>query len=113
LCLTILALYEWWRWLFSIPANPFLLTVVAMVALVHTRRRRRSYKTELARLKIGRGDDGMVGLLIELLRETGRRMCHGIRSTGSQWIPSFTSIQKCSMTTLLSRLRLHVYSTIR
>lgn len=113
LCLAALALYEWWRWLFSIPANPFLLTVIAMVALIRTRQRRRSYKAELTRLKIGQGDESMVGPLITLLWETSRRMCHDIRSTGSQWISSFKSIQKCSMATLLSRLRLNVFSTIR
>jgi hypothetical protein len=113
LCLAILALYEWWRWLFSIPSNPFLLTVILMVALFRTRQRRRAYKTETVRLKLGQGDEGLVRPLIDLLGETGRRMCQDIRRTGSQWVSSFKSIQKCSIAPLWSRLRLHVFSTIR
>jgi len=113
LCLAILALYEWWRWLFSIPSNPVLLTVILMVALIRTRQRRRSYKVEAARLKLDQSDEGMVRPLIDLLMKTGRRLCLDIRRTGSPWISSFTSVRKCSIAPLLSRLRLNVFSVIR
>jgi hypothetical protein len=51
-CLVILALYEWWRWLFSIPANPLLLTIVAAVALTQVWRRRKVYRAEMIHLQL-------------------------------------------------------------
>src|SRR6187200_954849 len=53
-CLVLLALYEWWRWLFSIPANPFLLTTVAAVALLQLGRRWKMYRAELNRVQSDR-----------------------------------------------------------
>lgn len=44
MCLGALAVYEWWRWLFSMPPNPLLLTIVAAVAIQATWRRRAVYK---------------------------------------------------------------------
>ena len=52
-CLLLLALYEWWRWLFSIPANPFLLTILASAALIQLRRRWKTYRAELNRVQTG------------------------------------------------------------
>ncbi|WHZ14039.1 MAG: hypothetical protein OJF52_000874 [Nitrospira sp.] len=113
LCLAILTLYEWWRWLFSIPSNPFFLTVIVMVALIRTRQKRRSYKAETARLTLGQEGEGMAGQLIELLREAGHRMVRDIRGRMSPWTLPFIRIQKFSMAALFSRLRLSVPSTDR
>jgi len=74
LCLGLLALYEWWRWLFSMPANPLLLTLVAAIAIYATRGRRKAYKSELKRLQVERVPDLTVSELLELLRLGGRRI---------------------------------------
>lgn len=78
MCLGALALYEWWRWLFSIPANPLLLTIVAAVAIHATWRRRVVYKAELKLLRPGRGDEPTVAQAAELLRLTAARLLHHI-----------------------------------
>ncbi len=80
LCLAALALYEWWRWLFSIPSNPLLLTVVAALAIHATRRRRKVYKAELKHLRLGRPAQPTVGELVELLRIAGGRLLQDITS---------------------------------
>jgi hypothetical protein len=66
-CLAVLALYEWWRWLFSIPPNPLLLTVVAAVGLTQTWRKRKVYKTELNHLQLNQETDCTAKQVIELL----------------------------------------------
>lgn len=84
LCLVALALYEWWRWLFSIPSNPLLLTIVAAVAIHATRRRRAVYTADLKQLRLGRTDEGTVTQLAELLRLTGARLWHQVASLRHQ-----------------------------
>ena len=54
-CLIILALYEWWRWLFSVPANPFLLSMVAAASLSRTWRRGKAYKEQLSQAQATTG----------------------------------------------------------
>lgn len=74
MCLVALALYEWWRWLFSIPSNPLLLTAVAAVAIHAAWRRRAVYKAELKLLRLGRSEEPTVAQLAELLRLAGARL---------------------------------------
>ena len=78
MCLGALALYEWWRWLFSIPSNPLLLTIVAAVAIHATWRRRAVYKAELKLLRLGRGDEPTVAQAAELLRLAAARLLQHI-----------------------------------
>lgn len=70
MCLGALAVYEWWRWLFSMPPNPLLLTIVAAVAIQATWRRRAVYTAELKLLRLGRGDEPTVAQAAVLLRLT-------------------------------------------
>ena len=70
ICLGALALYEWWRWLFSMPPNPLLLTIVAAVAIQATWRRRAVYTAELKLLRLGRGGEPTVAQAAVLLRLT-------------------------------------------
>lgn len=80
LCLVALALYEWWRWLFSIPSNPLLLTIVAAAAIHATWRRRAVYTADLKQLRLGRTNEATVTQLAELLRLTGARLRQRITS---------------------------------
>lgn len=80
LCLVTLALYEWWRWLFSIPSNPLLLTVMAALAVHATWRRRTVYKAELTLLRPGRSDEPMLKHLVDLLDLAGTGLLHLIRN---------------------------------
>ena len=73
-CLILLALYEWWRWLFSIPANPFLLTIVATVALAQMWRRRKLYRGELNQLQFNRNAPCTARQLIELLHSEAQQL---------------------------------------
>lgn len=74
LCLTVLAFYEWWRWLFSIPSNPLLLTVIAALAIHATRRRRKAYRTELKQLRLHRPPLPSASDVIEILYGGGRQI---------------------------------------
>lgn len=74
LCLSVLAFYEWWRWLFSIPSNPLLLTIIAALAVHATRRRRKAYKAELKQLHLTRPPQPTVSDVIESLCGDGRRI---------------------------------------
>lgn len=78
MCLGALAVYEWWRWLFSMPPNPLLLTIVAAVAIQATWRRRALYKAELKLLRLGRGDEPTVAQAAVLLRLTAARLLQQI-----------------------------------
>jgi hypothetical protein len=78
MCLGALAVYEWWRWLFSMPPNPLLLTIVAAVAIQATWRRRAVYKAELKLLRLGRGDEPTVAQAAVLLRLTAARLLQQI-----------------------------------
>ena len=78
MCLGALAVYEWWRWLFSMPPNPLLLTIVAAVAIQATWRRRAVYKAELKLLCLGRGDEPTVAQAAVLLRLTAARLLQQI-----------------------------------
>jgi hypothetical protein len=75
-CLTVVALYEWWRWLFSIPPNPLLLSLVAAVGLTQARRKRRLYKAELSYLQLNQEAGCTTKLVIELLRAKARQLAH-------------------------------------
>ncbi|HVG02581.1 MAG TPA: hypothetical protein VM842_06795 [Nitrospira sp.] len=72
-CLILLAFYEWWRWLFSIPANPLLLTMVAAVALIQLRRRWKMYRAELNRLQSDKAQSSS-GHRVELIRSKTYRL---------------------------------------
>jgi hypothetical protein len=78
MCLGALALYEWWRWLFSMSPNPLLLTIVAAVAIQAARRRRAVYKAELKLLRLGRVDEPTVAQAAVLLRLTAARLLQQI-----------------------------------
>jgi len=80
LCLSVLALYEWWRWLFTMPSNPILLTFVAAVAIHVTWRRRKVYKAELKQLRPSRPAHATVSEVIELLRIMGTRVMQDMKN---------------------------------
>ena len=80
-CLGALALYEWWRWLFSLPPNPLLLTVVAAVGLAQAWRKRRAFKAELKYLQLNQEADCTAKQVIELL---GARACHVAQNLADQ-----------------------------
>ncbi len=78
LCLTVLACYEWWRWLFSLPPNPWLLTVVAAVAVHAARRRRKLYRSELMHLRHASPAQPATNQLRDLLRAVGLRLAQDV-----------------------------------
>ncbi|ODT45059.1 MAG: hypothetical protein ABS70_04020 [Nitrospira sp. SCN 59-13] len=92
LCLGALAFYEWWRWLFSIPSNPLLLTIVAALAIHAARRRRKAYKAELKQLQLNRPPQPTVNDVTELVCMSGRRILHDLTA-------------KCSPATIIASAR--------
>lgn len=131
LCLAALALYEWWRWLFSIPSNPPLLTIVAGVAILYTWLMRRAYQAESKSLPLAQDGECTVGEMLELLREKGYRILHALIGRVSVQTmsllvrPAFlllrrkhavspsVSMRTSSMTTMPSGLRTSTHSTNR
>ena len=87
-CLAVVALYEWWRWLFSIPPNPLLLTVVAAVGLAQAWRKRRVYKAELSCLRLNQETGCTAKQVIALFRVTARQLAHKLADhISTQTIP--------------------------
>jgi hypothetical protein len=85
LCLVVLALYEWWRWLFSIPSNPLLLTLMAAVAVRATWRRRKVYKAELNQLRMGKPAQPTAQQLLEALCTAASRLWGDITDKIALW----------------------------
>ena len=85
LCLGTLALYEWWRWLFSIPSNPLLLTLVAAVAVRSTWRRRRVYMADLKLLRLGQAGEPTLRQLAGLLHIAGARLRDDVSRGVARW----------------------------
>lgn len=86
-CLIVLALYEWWRWLFSIPANPLLLTIVAGVALSQTWARRKAYRVEMNQLQLDK-TPCTARQLIESLHSEVQQLCQDlVKRASTQTIP--------------------------
>lgn len=79
LCLALLALYEWWRWLFSMTPNPLLLTFAAAVAIHATWRRRKLYRSELKQLRLASPAQPIANQLLELLHIVGLRLAQEVR----------------------------------
>ncbi len=79
LCLTLLALYEWWRWLFSMTPNPLLLTVAAAVAVHVAWRRRKLFRSELTQLRLTSPAPPATSQLLELLQVIGVRLSQEVR----------------------------------
>ncbi|MBS0170151.1 MAG: hypothetical protein JSR62_07315 [Nitrospira sp.] len=79
LCLTLLALYEWWRWLFSMTPNPLMLTVAAAVAIHATWRRRKRYRSELTQLRMTCPAPPAANHWPELMRLVGVRLWQELR----------------------------------
>lgn len=78
LCLVALALFEWWRWWLSVPPNPLLFTIVALIPVLHACWKVIVYKAEKKDLILGRDEERTVGQLLEELRESGYRVFHDI-----------------------------------
>ncbi len=78
-CLSILALYEWWRWLFSAPPNPLLLTLVAAAALAQMWRRQKAYKAELSSLPTDRQAAAGSRQVIELIGSGAQHLWQTVR----------------------------------
>ncbi|HNI68845.1 MAG TPA: hypothetical protein PKV55_12445 [Nitrospira sp.] len=74
LCLALLALYEWWRWLFSMAPNPLLFTFIAAVAIHATWRRRKRYRSELQQLRLTHPAQPTASQIVALLQSTGIRL---------------------------------------
>lgn len=74
----VLALHEWWRWLSNSPPQPFIFTVVALLALAYTVRKIVLAKRKLKTLRLARDGERAVGQFLEELREKGYRVLHDI-----------------------------------
>ena len=79
LCLALLALYEWWRWLFSMTPNPLLLTFAAAIAIHATWRRRTLYRSELKHLRLAYPAQPTANQVRELLHVVGLRVAQELR----------------------------------
>lgn len=79
LCLALLALYEWWRWLFSMTPNPLLLTFAAAVAIHAAWRRRTRYRSELKQLRLTSPAQPVAHHLLELLHLVGVRLAQEVK----------------------------------
>jgi hypothetical protein len=74
--------WEWFRWLISIPPQPFVLSAMAVIVILLALHRLRILKVEFARLRQGRDGERAVGQYLDDLREQGWRVFHDIPGDG-------------------------------
>ncbi len=75
--LTMIAIWEWIRWLSPMP-GPELLTAIALAAICWASVKVRRARTTIERLKLGRDSEREVGDAFDQLREWGYRVFHDI-----------------------------------
>ena len=75
--LTLIAVWEWIRWLSPMP-GPELLTAIALAAICWASVKVRRARTTIERLKLGRDSEREVGDAFDQLRERGYRVFHDI-----------------------------------
>lgn len=75
--LTLIAAWEWIRWLSPMP-GPELLTAIALAAICWASVKVRRARTTIERLKLGRDSEREVAAAFDQLRERGYRVFHDI-----------------------------------
>lgn len=81
-CLIVLTIVEWHLWFTKSIPNPFLITVVAILASIYTAIKFVTGKRKLKALRLGRDGEIAVGQYLELLREKGAKVFHDIPGDG-------------------------------
>ena len=76
------SLTEWFRWYYSVPPNPFVYTIVAVIVIVFSVVKILKAKSKLKALKQGRDGEKSVGQYLEKLRKHGAQVFHDIPSKG-------------------------------
>ena len=79
---TVLALFEWYRWYFSLPYKPELYSVIAVIAVIYSFFKILKIKKKLKVLKQGRDGEKAVGQYLEFLREDGCKVFHDLIGEG-------------------------------
>ena len=77
-----LAFAEWWRWINSVPPQPVLYTVAAVIVVGYCLYRLRRTWKQIKALELGRDGERIVGEILDDLREKGYRIFHDITANG-------------------------------
>lgn len=78
----VLAGFEWWRWYFNSPPNPWLLTSLALVVCAYCGMRIVPLLHSLRKLKQGRDGERVIGHQLEALRAQGFKVLHDVPGDG-------------------------------
>jgi hypothetical protein len=75
-------MFEWCRWYFRLPPQPFLFTILAVCAGGFCLMRIRFYRKRIRNLRQGRDGEKAVGQYLDSLREKGYRVFHDVVGEG-------------------------------
>lgn len=78
----VLACFEWWRFLWKVPLNPIIFTIVALASIGLAVWQTLRYRPRLKALRQGIEGEKVVGQFLERLRETGYHVFHDVVGPG-------------------------------
>ena len=78
LCLVALAIVEWLHWLMAAPPNPFIPSVLALIAILYAWRKGAPLVATIKNHRLGRDGERSVGQMLEQLRGKGYCIFHDI-----------------------------------
>ncbi len=80
--LSVITLFEWWRWWFNFPPQPLLFTVVTLAVISYVARRLVVLRGRIRQLKLARDGERAVGQFLETMRVRGYRVLHDLIGDG-------------------------------
>jgi hypothetical protein len=76
------SLQEWWKWYFSLPPHPIVVSLFALIAVAYVGRKYVMARRKIKLLRMARDGEKLVGQFLEGHRENGYRVLHDIVGDG-------------------------------
>ena len=77
-CMTILSLFEWYRWVRSAPPSPLAIKIGSIIVISYCIYKIYRYKKEVKKLRLARDGEKAVGEFLDSFRNDGYRVLHDL-----------------------------------
>jgi hypothetical protein len=77
-CMTLLSIFEWYRWIRSSPPSPLSITIGSIIVISYCIHKIYRYKKEIKKLRLARDGEKAVGEFLDLFRNEGYRVLHDL-----------------------------------